>query len=128
MMTEGGRFSVLDNGGKPIKLDPQIPWDMLAGGNIDQAGAVTSLGLAKPESLGDLVKVGNNVFRSLAPTESVPSAERDIRQGYLEQSGVSSIREMNTMIETTRAFEANTQLIQHQDSMVGSLLSRVLSS
>jgi flagellar basal body rod protein FlgG len=35
---------------------------------------------------------------------------------------------MNVMIETTRAFEANTQLIQHQDSMVGTLISRVLTS
>ncbi len=128
MTTQGGRFSVLDNGGKPIKIDPQIPWEMLTGGNINQAGAVTPIGLAKPESLGDLVKVGNNVFRSLAPTTVVPPTLRDIRQGYLEQSGVSSIREMNVMIETTRAFEANTQLIQHQDSMVGTLISRVLTS
>jgi flagellar basal-body rod protein FlgF len=128
MVTQGGRFSVLDNGGKPIKLDPQLPWTMLTGGNIDQAGSAIPMGLAKPESLGDLVKAGNNVFRSLGPTTVVPPSERDIRQGYLEQSGVSSIREMNVMIETTRAFEANTQLIQHQDSMVGALLSRVLTS
>ena len=99
---------------------------MLTGGNIEQAGSLTPIGLAEPESLGDLVKVGNNVFRSLGPTTVVPPQERDIRQGYLEQSGVSSIREMNVMIETTRAFEANTQLIQHQDSMVGALISRVL--
>lgn len=127
MLTEGGRFAVLDNGGKPIRLDPQIPWEMLAGGNINQGGTVTSLGLARPASLGDLVKAGANVFRSLAPTAVVPPQERDIRQGYLEQSGVSSIREMNVMIETTRAFEANTQLIQHQDGMIGQLLSRVLT-
>jgi flagellar basal body rod protein FlgG len=58
----------------------------------------------------------------------VPAFQRDIRQGMLEESGVSSIREMNIMIETTRAFEANTQLIQHQDSMVGSLISKVLTA
>ena len=85
------------------------------------------IGLTEPQSLGDLVKSGNNMFRSLGPTTPVPSAKRDIRQGYLEQSGVSSIREMNAMIETTRAFEANTQLIQHQDTMVGALISRVLT-
>lgn len=127
LQTEGGRFSVLDNAGKPIKLDPQIPWTMLTGGNIEQAGTMVPIGLATPESLGDLVKAGNNVFRSLGPTTVVPTPERDIRQGFLEQSGVSSIREMNVMIETTRAFEANTQLIQHQDSMIGALISRVLT-
>jgi flagellar basal-body rod protein FlgF len=128
MTSQGGRFSVLDNTGKPIKLDPQQPWEMLTGGNINQGGTLISMGLAQPQSLGDMVKEGNNVFRSLGPTSTVEEAERDIRQGYLEQSGVSSIREMNQMIETTRAFEANTQLIQHQDSMVGALISKVLTS
>jgi flagellar basal-body rod protein FlgF/flagellar basal-body rod protein FlgG len=126
--TQDGRFSVLDNSGKPIKLDPLIPWTMLTGGNIEQGGSLYPIGLSKPESLGDLVKAGNNVFRSLGPAKVVPPQERDIRQGYLEQSGVSSIREMNVMIETSRAFEANTQLIQHQDSITGALLSRVLGN
>ena len=126
--TQDGRYNVLDNAGKPIKLDPLLPWTMLTGGNIEQEGSLYPLGLAKPESLGDMVKVGNNVFRSMGPTKVVPPQERDIRQGFLEQSGVSSIREMNVMIETTRAFEANTQLIQHQDSITGQLLSRVLGS
>lgn len=128
MTSQGGRFSVLDNTGKPIKLDPQVPWEMLTGGNINQSGSLIALGLAQPQSLGDMVKEGNNVFRSLGPTSIVEDGKRDIRQGYLEQSGVSSIREMNQMIETTRAFEANTQLIQHQDSMVGALISKVLTS
>ena len=128
MKTQDGRYAVLDNTGKPIKLDPQIPWTMLTGGNIDQAGSLIPMGLSKPQSLGDMVKVGNNVFRSLGPTSVIPTSERDIRQGFLEQSGVSSIREMNVMIETSRVFEANTQLIQHQDSMTGSLISKVLTA
>jgi flagellar basal-body rod protein FlgF len=128
LKSQDGRFSVLDNSGKPIKLDPLIPWTMLTGGNIEQGGTSIPLGLSRPDSLGDLVKAGNNAFRSLGPTKVVPAQERDIRQGYLEQSGVSSIREMNVMIETSRAFEANTQLIQHQDSITGALLSRVLGS
>ncbi len=128
LLSQEGRFAVLDNSGTPVTLDPEATWEFLAGGNINQDGQVIPIGLAKPESLGDLVKVGNNAFKSLGPTTPVPQELRDIRQGYLEQSGVSSIREMNAMIETTRAFEANTQLIQHQDTMVGALLSRVLTS
>jgi flagellar basal body rod protein FlgG len=34
---------------------------------------------------------------------------------------------MMEMISTSRAFEANTRLIQHQDSMMSGLISRVLS-
>ena len=95
---------------------------------ISQGGENTPVGLRLPQSLGDLVKVGTNMFRPLGPTTEVPAVDRDIRQGYLEQSGVNSTREMLSMIETSRAFEANTQLIQNQDSMVSSLISRVLSS
>lgn len=127
LRTANNKFAVLDNGGSPIKLDPEVPWEVLADGTINQDGQQFLIGLTKPESLGDLVKSGNNAFRSLAPTYAVTGGERNIRQGYLEQSGVSSIREMNAMIETTRAFEANTQLIQHQDSMIGALISRVLA-
>jgi flagellar basal body rod protein FlgG len=35
---------------------------------------------------------------------------------------------MMAMIETTRAFEANTRMIQNQDSMLGTLISRVLQA
>jgi flagellar basal-body rod protein FlgF/flagellar basal-body rod protein FlgG len=128
MLTEGGQFAVLDNNGKPITLNPIMPWTLGTGGNLEQGGAMIPLGLAKPESLGDLVKVGNNAFRALGPTTVIPTPQRDIRQGMLEKSGVSTIREMNAMIETSRAFEANTNLIQHQDSMVGSLISKVLTA
>lgn len=128
MTTQTGEFTLLDDGGGEIKLDPELPWEIFSGGIIDQAGQRIAVGLERPQSLGDLVKVGNNMFRSLGPVETVPSNERDIRQGYLEMSGVSSTREMMAMIETSRAFEANTKLIQHQDEMLSQLLGRVLAS
>ena len=52
--------------------------------------------------------------------------ERDVRQGFLEVSGANPVRQMMAMIETTRAFEANTRMIQNQDSVTGTLISRVL--
>ena len=128
LVTRSGGFPVLDGSGGAISLDGNQPWSFGPGGMISQGGQNTPIGLQVPESLGDLVKVGTNMFRPLGPTSELPIAERDIRQGYLEQSGVSSTREMLAMIETSRAFEANTQLIQNQDSMVSSLISRVLSS
>ena len=128
LLTQTGRFEVLDDGGGPIQLDPERPWQFLTGGLIDQDGSRIAIGLQQPDSLGDLVKVGSNAFRSLGTVTPVPTTERDIRQGYLEQAGVSSTREMMSMIETSRAFEANTKLIQHQDGMLSQLLSRVLRS
>jgi len=128
LVTQTGRYQVLDDAGGPIKLDPEQPWNFLSGGRIDQGGSQIAIGLQKPESLGDLVKVGNNAFRPLGTVTPVATEIRDIRQGTLEQSSVSSTREMMAMIETSRAFEANTKLIQHQDGMLSQLLSRVLRS
>ncbi len=128
LVTQTGEFSVLDDSGGAIELDGELPWELLAGGIINQEGSTVALGLQKPQSLGDLVKVGSNMFRSLGPVTSVPAEQRSILQGSLEQSGVSSTREMMAMIETSRAFEANTKLIQHQDGMLSQLIGRVLSS
>jgi flagellar basal-body rod protein FlgF len=128
LITQTGNMPVLDESRSEITVDGTRPWELQAGGVIVQDGSATALGLVEPRSLGDLVKVGSNMFRSLAPTASVPAGERDIRQGYLEQSGVNATREMMAMIETSRAFEANTKLIQHQDSMISGLVNRVLST
>ncbi len=128
LVTQTGRHQVLNDSGEAIKLDTELPWQFLPGGLIDQGGSQIAIGLQQPESLGDLVKVGNNTFRPLGTITPVPEEARDIRQGYLEQSSVSSTSEMMAMIETSRAFEANTKLIQHQDGMLGQLLSRVLRS
>jgi flagellar basal body rod protein FlgG len=35
---------------------------------------------------------------------------------------------MMAMIETTRAFEANTRMVQNQDTMIGALIGRVLKA
>lgn len=119
---------VLDDSGADITLDGSQPWELLPGGRISQDGAATNLGLARPQSLGDLVKVGGNMFRSLGPTAQVPDEERTVRQGYLEESGSNPTSEMMAMIETTRAFEANSKMIQFQDSLMGGLVNRVLGN
>jgi len=127
LITQSGEMPVLSESGGEITLDGTRPWELYPGGRIFQDGSSTAIGLVRPQSLGDLVKVGNNLFRPLAPVKPVLDAERDIRQGYLEQSGVNPTREMMAMIETSRAFEANTRLIQHQDSMISGLVNRVLA-
>jgi flagellar basal-body rod protein FlgF/flagellar basal-body rod protein FlgG len=128
LITQTGEMPVLDADGNEIIIDNTRRWELYPGGQIVQDGAWTAIGLAKPQSNGDLVKMGSNMFRSLAPVAPVPDGERDIRQGYLEQSGVNPTREMMAMIETSRAYEANTRMIQHQDNMISGLVNRLLST
>jgi flagellar basal-body rod protein FlgF len=128
LVTQGGRRPVLDQAGGEIVLNPELPMSISSDGFISQAGAIYALGLSQTESLGDLVKVGNNLFQPLSEAQPLPLTERNIRQGYLEMSGANPVRQMMAMIETTRAFEANTRMIQNQDTMLGSLISRVLQA
>lgn len=127
-----GRFataqghSVLDENGRPIVLDPNIPPRVLNGGVLAQGGEMIPIGLVRPRSLGDLVKAGENLYSPLAEPERIPIANRRIMSGYLEHSSVTPTSEMMHMIETSRAYESNIRMIQNHDSVVGSLVTRAL--
>jgi flagellar basal-body rod protein FlgF len=127
LVTQEGA-TVLNDSGGPIVIDSDLgPWQLAQDGTITQAGTMVSLlGLRKPVSLGDLAKVGENLFRPLAETVPVSATERNVMQGYLEGSAINPTREMVAMIKTSRAFEANTRLIQHQDQLISALVNRVL--
>jgi flagellar basal-body rod protein FlgF len=119
---------VLDQDGSEIQLNPVDPWSVSPNGFILQGDSAFALAMSQPKSLDELTKIGQNLFRPRGSVEVVPLGERQVRQGFLEMSGASAVREMMAMIETTRAFEANTKLIQSQDSLIGALVSRVLKA
>lgn len=128
LITQDGGHHVLDSSGAPVVLTPNQSWTVSTEGFVVQQDTATELGIVSPESVSDLVKVGENLFKPLADVEVVVQNARQVRQGYLEMSSVNPTLEMMSLIETTRAFEANTKLIQHQDEMIGSLISRVLKA
>jgi flagellar basal-body rod protein FlgF/flagellar basal-body rod protein FlgG len=128
LVTQNGHRPVLDQSGGEIVLTPNVPWSISPDGFINQAGSLHPLGMSEPQSLNELTKMGNNLFKANGPVRPLELGERNVRQGFLEMSGSSPVRQMMAMIETTRAFEANSRMIQNQDSMLGSLISRVLQA
>lgn len=126
LTTQNGHRPVLDQAGNEIILDPTIPFELSQDGFIKQSGDVFAIGLSVPQSMNDFVKVGHNMFQPLGQIQPVPLEERNIRQGFLEMSGANSVRQMMAMIETSRAFESNSRMIQNQDSLTGTLIGRVL--
>ncbi|MGD9632302.1 MAG: flagellar hook-basal body protein [Pirellulales bacterium] len=126
LVTADGNLPVLDQQFSEILISDESPWYMTPDGFIVQDGGAKALGLSAPKSLDDLQKVGNNLFRPLGQVEPVPLEERSVRQGFLELSGSNPVREMMAMIETTRGFEANSRMIQAQDTAIGNLVGRVL--
>ena len=128
LVTSEGQFPILDQQDSEILINPDLPWYVTQDGFLVQDGGAKAIGLSQPKSLDEMQKVGNNMFRPLGKIEPVPLEERDIRQGYLELSGANQINQMMAMIEATRGFEANSRMIQAQDSAIGTLVGRVLRS
>jgi flagellar basal body rod protein FlgG len=50
-----------------------------------------------------------------------------VKQGYTEASGVSGVSEMMELIQASRAFETNVNMIKYQDEALGRLLQSAAS-
>jgi flagellar basal-body rod protein FlgF/flagellar basal-body rod protein FlgG len=127
LVTQDGD-AVLSDVGSPIEIDASLPWAMTPDGAIQQGADKIPLAINRPSQPGDLTKIGENLFQALAPAEPVPTEMRDVRNNYLEMSGVKPTLEMLEMIETSRAFEANINMIKNHDAILNSLVNRVLRS
>ena len=129
LLTQYGekQYAVVDEKFSPIVINRADPnWEFTPTGQLRQGGTIQDLALVKPESLGDLARVGQNLFRPLGEFTPVPPGERQVAVGFLEGSGVQPTTEMIEMIETSRAVEANVNMMKAQDEMLSGLISRVM--
>jgi flagellar basal-body rod protein FlgF len=117
---------VLGTDGNAIQIDPSTRFEVNQDGTIQQSGANQQLMLARPTSMGDLARAGDNLFSPLAPTQPVPGRERSVVSGQLEKSAVNPTTAMMELIEATRAYESNLRMIQTQDQASGNLIGRLL--
>ncbi len=120
------KFAVLDENYSPIVLARNTAWDVSPTGTIRQGGTATNLALVRPQSLGELVREGENVFRPASDPVPLGAHERSVAWGFLEGSGVNPTTEMVAMIEASRALEANLNMMQTQDEMLAGLVKRVM--
>jgi flagellar basal body rod protein FlgG len=140
LLTRAGDFSINSRGrlvnqtgdevlatdGNPIQLAPGQPFQVASGGRIVQGATSFELMLGRPKSLGDVSRVGANTFKPLADFDLVAKGDRQVVAGMLEQSAVSPTTAMMELIETSRVYEANVRMIQNQDSVMGTLINKVL--
>lgn len=128
LVTQQG-YPVLSDSYTPITIDPEAgPWELQPDGSLVQDGTAQMLALVKPRSLGDLAHAAENLFLPLGPIQPVPPEMRALQREFYEGSTVEPTQEMIEMIETSRAFEANVNMIRNQDQMIGNLVSRVLKA
>lgn len=129
LMLAGSRHKVLSTAGSPITFNPQggaITFG--ADGTVSQIveGAPTQLGklaIVQPGSTDALEAIGQGLYRT--NTAVTPAEQAQIRQGMLEGSGVRPVKEMLSMIEASRSFETNVNMIKFQDEALSRLLQSV---
>lgn len=127
MVTDSGDF-VLGEDGDPVAIEPDRgPWQIDDTGILQQGDTKIPLAMVRPKSMGDLIKLGDNLYQPLASVRPVPAEERAVTAGFYEASNVRPTTEMIDMIEASRAFEANVNLIRQNDQLLGSLVNRVLT-
>ncbi|MCS7237767.1 MAG: flagellar hook basal-body protein [Thermoguttaceae bacterium] len=124
----GGReYPVLSQAGQPVVVDPLLgPWEVTADGALRQGGMLQALAIVRPVRWEDLEPLGENLFRVRGQIEPLPEAQRSVRAGYLEESSVNPTMEMLALIETSRAVEANLNMMQLQEGTLAALVSRLL--
>lgn len=109
--------SVLDEAGGEIAIDvargaPRIAAD----GSIFQGEAeVGRIGVVRFADRGGLEKLGDGLYRAAGPAE--PAEAATLRQGAVEGSNVKPIVEITKMIETARAYESVTRMLQNEEDL-----------
>jgi flagellar basal-body rod protein FlgF len=114
---------VLNAVGTPIIMNPrggQPTFD--EDGRIWQdGGLVGQLQIVDFADERVLRHAGNGRFDA-GGAETIPSLAR-VQPGYVERSGVEPVRELVNMIETSRAYQLNAQMLSLQDQSAGRLIS-----
>lgn len=133
LMLQSGdaHFAVCDVDMQPIvipdPLENDAPWEITKDGAMQQGEMRVNLALVTPNNNMNMLKLGENVYRSLDGQTPLPDAERRLWSQALEKSAVNPSTEMIEMIVATRAFETNTKMMQSQDELTAGLLNKVLS-
>lgn len=120
-VTDGA--AVLNAAGRPVRLNPrggEVSIDR--DGRISQGGRPAGqLALTDVADYAALDKVSAGRFR-FDQDQTIPAAAA-LRSGFVEHSSVNPIKEMVSMIEATRTYQLNAQMLTMQDQSVGQLLS-----
>lgn len=116
---------VLSDGNQPLSIPAKTKSIVISPqGDLTADGA--KIGRIQMASLSPAVrpvKMGDNQYSvaSLQPA----SATATIRQGYLEASNVSIVKEMVSMISIMRAYETNQKMLQAEDDTTGKATNEV---
>jgi flagellar basal-body rod protein FlgG len=122
LVTEDGE-ALLGEGG-PIAVESDRFEVARSGEVIEEGSVVDTIRLTTVDPATPLVKAGGGRFE--APAALGPAPENPtIFQGHLEGSNVNAIREMVSLIEASRSYEANSKSIMAADDALKRAVNEV---
>lgn len=123
LVTRHGGLTLMNSVGQPMNaVDPLLPIEVQPDGMVMQGDTeIGRLAIVEPHSNAELTKIGRNLYTTSGKlTPAKPDTE--VKQGFLEESGVQPITSMMELIESARALEANVNMIHYQDDSLSRLL------
>lgn len=115
LLTQDGDF-VLNDNGRPVRLDPNLDIYIERSGDIYQDGLYAdNIGITDFENYDYLERYGENYFQPVEGARIV-DADTSVYSGYLEMANMSVVTEMVNMITIQRQYEANQKVITTYDS------------
>jgi len=111
VMTEDGSPIVLLPGGGPLVVNGD-------GTLMQGTTPLGRLALRQPANPAALIPLSGGLFLAPAAAGMETVEHPELMQGYLEQSNVSSLREMVDLVVIARAYEANQRVIGAMDQQM----------
>lgn len=121
-------YPVLGDGSSTIKIDSKDanPVSISASGDVSQGatirGKLKLVDFSNPERLTAL---SGSYFSADGSGVQETTSKGTLRQGYLEGSNTSTVREMAHLLSAMRSFESNQKIIQMQDERLGKVISEL---
>ncbi|MFH1914263.1 MAG: flagellar basal-body rod protein FlgF [Pseudomonadota bacterium] len=124
LVTQDGHAVMVEGG--PLVVPPGATLSVESGGMItingEPAGAFDFVSF---EDIGALERVGSNFYRAAGGVAEIPPEDLNVQQGFLEKGNVEVVTEMVQMIETQRAFEMYSKVLQGTDSLDKNMIVKV---
>lgn len=119
LQTQDGDY-VLDEDGRRIQLETELPVSINRNGDIIQDGdTIATIGVVDFEDYNYLERFGENYFQTIDGATQIDrddmETDTQIHAGYLEMANISVVTEMVNMITLQRQYESNQKVITTYD-------------
>lgn len=120
VLGDGGQPIVIPSGTTQISIAP----DGTISADTDVIGKIGVVTFADQRSMK---RQAYGLYATAAPPTPA-SSQTHVMQGMLEESNVNAIQEMTNMIEISRAYTANEQVLQNEDDRIRRAISQILAA